>query len=55
MVFGDLGVDEFRSVGFLAGNSSSFVGLHEPGVPDHVGGEDCSKSTLFTLFGHSLP
>ncbi len=32
-----------------------FVGLRETRVADHIGGENCGKSSLFTLLSHISP
>ena len=48
----DLGVDQRLAVLLLARDGAGLVGLHEPGVADHVGGKDGRQSPLKRIVRH---
>ena len=48
----DLWVNQLQAVGLLPRECVRFVGLHEPGVPDHVGNEYGGEPALDAFLGH---
>ena len=54
-MFGDLRIDELLAECLERGECAGLVGLHEPAVSNHVGGEDRRKPSLDTFFGHEWP
>jgi hypothetical protein len=39
-------------MGFQRLQSADLIGLHEPAVPDDIGGQNCGKSALKGLVRH---
>lgn len=48
----DPGVDDLLAGGPLGGHGGFLVGVHEPGVPSHVCGEDGGQPTFRTFRFH---
>ena len=51
-VFGDLGIDEFATVGLERSESAFLVDAHQAAVASNVGCEDSGQSSFDALFGH---
>ena len=52
LFFGDGGIDEFEPVGLEPRERARLVGLHQPAVADHVGGEDRREPALWSRHVH---
>ena len=48
----DLRIDQLGAMRLLPRDRTTLISLHEPGIPDHVSGKDCCKSTLLALLYH---
>jgi hypothetical protein len=52
-VAGEAGIDQFSLEPLELGVCRFLSALHERGIPDYVGGQDCRQSALNPLLGHN--
>jgi len=54
VVSGDQRVEHLFAPDLERGQRTGFIGLHQPGEADHVGGEDRGQAALRALFSHAM-
>ena len=51
-MFGDLGIDEFLTVGLKLAQRAFLVGAHQPAITGNVASEYRRQSAIHSVFGH---
>jgi hypothetical protein len=53
-MFGDLGIDEFLTVGLELAQRAFLIGAHQPAIAGNVAGENRGQPAVHLVFGHMM-